>query len=81
MKARCPANCRRDLGDGHFVVCAVCWTVVPDALKNEIATYDTAIRQTRNPFLKQKYMKLHRSAKERAVQFVIDRQNKEKVSA
>lgn len=80
VRARCPTNCGNELGGGHFIVCATCWPLVSPAIRNEVATYETAIKTTRNPFLRQKYMKLARSAKERAVQFVIDRRN-EKVTA
>lgn len=81
MKARCPAQCGRDLGNGHWIVCSECWRDVPIAMKNEIARYEQPIRQTRNAILKQRYMKLQRSAKERAIQYVIDSKDKEKVSA
>lgn len=80
MKPRCPARCGRELGPS-FVLCAECYATVPREMKDAVSRYGLLIRRTRNPILQRKYFGEQRAAKERAVQFVIDRRNKEKVSA
>lgn len=81
MKARCPApNCGNDCPPG-LVLCVEHWNEVPQQLKNDVARAPLLIRQARKPMAVQAALTNQRLARERAIQFVIDKYNKEKVSA
>lgn len=78
MKPQCPTNCGRDLG-ANGVLCAVCWLLVSESLRNEIAHAAAIVKTCRTANKLSAAFRRHRDAKAAAIQCVLDKQ-KEKVS-
>jgi hypothetical protein len=81
MKAQCPTKCGRELGGESYVLCPICYAEVPQHMKDAITRAALIVRKARKPMAVSAAFRNQRLVRERAVQFVVDKQNKEKVSA
>lgn len=82
MRPRCPIpGCITEIsGAGAHILCATHYIDVPLEMKQAIARAPLLIRNARKPMAVSAAIKNQRLARERAVQFVMDKQNN-KVSA
>lgn len=81
MKARCPANCGREVGTAH-ILCNECWSDVPVELRNAVSRAPLIIRNSIGAVAVKAAFEKQRLARQRAIQWAIDKQNnKQKVSA
>lgn len=79
MKAQCPTRCGREVGNSH-VLCDTCWATVPRDMQKAVEVAPLLIKRARGPMRVHAALRHQRLARERAVQYVVDRRNEEKVA-